>query len=157
MSSKDRQLNSRNSYYVDISRAKQHVQLFCDSRAKLDPQISEFVHKITSRDFHTLKGKKLRAVRGAKLVKLAKVKTPKVMNVFGKLGGLGSLVSLPINMVRTAIDLIKIPFEITKGHEKIRFPNAAGKILGDIRKPEKSPETNIAKGKDISPARPHRM
>jgi conjugative relaxase-like TrwC/TraI family protein len=157
MSSKDRQLNSRNSYYVDISRAKQHVQLFCDSRAKLDPQISEFVHKITSRDFHTLKGKKLRAVRGAKLVKLAKVKTPKVMSVAGKIGGLGSLVSLPINMIRTAIDLIKIPFEITKGHEKIRFPNATGKILGDIRKPEKSPEMNIAKGKDISPARPHRM
>ena len=51
MSSKDRLLNSRNAYYVDLSRAKLESKLYIDSREKLEPQISKFAQKLTSKDF----------------------------------------------------------------------------------------------------------
>lgn len=51
MSSKDAGLNSKNSYYVDISRAKHNVQLFVDDREKLEPQLQNFCRKITAQDF----------------------------------------------------------------------------------------------------------
>jgi len=51
MSSKDAGLNSKNSYYVDISRAKHKVQLFIDDRSKLESQLQNFVKKITAQDF----------------------------------------------------------------------------------------------------------
>ncbi len=51
MSSKDRLLNSRNAYYVDLSRAKMESKLYMDSREKLEPQISTFAQKLTSKDF----------------------------------------------------------------------------------------------------------
>lgn len=51
MNSADKALNSKNSYYVDISRARKSVKLFVDSRSKLDPQISKFAKKITAKDF----------------------------------------------------------------------------------------------------------
>lgn len=53
LDSKDAALNSKNSYYVDISRAKQNVKLFCDSREKLEPQLDKFARKISKRDFKT--------------------------------------------------------------------------------------------------------
>lgn len=56
MSSADAGLNSKNSYYVDISRAKKNVKLFCDSREKLEPQLEKFATKITAKDF-SVKGK----------------------------------------------------------------------------------------------------
>lgn len=57
MDSKDTKLNSKNAFYVVVSRAKTNVKLFCDSREKLDPQISKFVHKMTSQDFNRNLGK----------------------------------------------------------------------------------------------------
>lgn len=51
MSSKDRLLNSRNAYYVDLSRAKLESRLYIDSRERLEPQISTFAQKLTSKDF----------------------------------------------------------------------------------------------------------
>lgn len=56
MSSSDAGLNSKNSYYVDISRARKNVKLFCDSREKLEPQLEKFATKITAKDF-SVKGK----------------------------------------------------------------------------------------------------
>ena len=50
MNSADTKLNSRNSYYVDISRAKSKVSLYCDSRAKCGEQVQNFARKITGKD-----------------------------------------------------------------------------------------------------------
>lgn len=50
LNSADTKLNSRNSYYVDISRAKSKVSLYCDSRAKCGEQVQNFAKKITGKD-----------------------------------------------------------------------------------------------------------
>ena len=49
--SAQKQLNSRNSYYVDISRARHQVKIFTDSRGKIEKQVQEFAKKLTSGDF----------------------------------------------------------------------------------------------------------
>lgn len=51
MNSADKALNTRNSFYVDISRARQKVSLYCDSRAKCGPQMQNFAKKLTGKDF----------------------------------------------------------------------------------------------------------
>ncbi len=50
LNSADTKLNSRNSYYVDISRAKSKVSLYCDSRAECGKQVQNFARKITGKD-----------------------------------------------------------------------------------------------------------
>lgn len=49
--SAQKQLNSRNSYYVDISRARHQVKIFTDARDKIEKQVQEFAKKLTSDDF----------------------------------------------------------------------------------------------------------
>lgn len=44
-------LNSRNAYYVDISRARQHVQVYTDDTEKIKSQIKSFEKKLTLEDF----------------------------------------------------------------------------------------------------------
>jgi conjugative relaxase-like TrwC/TraI family protein len=44
-------LNSRNSYYVDISRARFEVKLFTDNSELLQEQVKEFAAKLTSDNF----------------------------------------------------------------------------------------------------------
>ncbi len=55
MSSKDAGLNSKNSYYVDISHSRKSVKLFCDSRDKLEPELDRFANKLTANDFEQKK------------------------------------------------------------------------------------------------------
>ena len=55
MNSKDAGLNSKNSYYVDIYRARKSVKLFCDSRDKLEPELDRFANKLTANDFEQKK------------------------------------------------------------------------------------------------------
>lgn len=62
MSSADALLNSKNSFYVDISRAKHNVKVFVDDRKKLDPQIAKFAKKITDRDFKPIKPVKISGI-----------------------------------------------------------------------------------------------
>ena len=45
------QMNNRNAYYVDISRARHDVKIFTDDKEKLREQIKDFAHKLTGRDF----------------------------------------------------------------------------------------------------------
>ena len=52
MSSADKGLNSRNAYYVDISRAKSKVSLYCDSKAKIGVQVKDFAVKLTGKNFN---------------------------------------------------------------------------------------------------------
>lgn len=50
MDSKDKLLNSRNGYYVNLSRARMEAKLYIDDRQKVEAQISDFAQKITSKD-----------------------------------------------------------------------------------------------------------
>gem|GEM_PF-341488 len=51
MDSKQAQLNSRNAYYVDISRARHDVKIYVDDKAKIQEQVKNFAQKLTSQDF----------------------------------------------------------------------------------------------------------
>jgi ATP-dependent exoDNAse (exonuclease V) alpha subunit len=82
MDSRDTKLNSKNAFYVDLSRTKSNVKLFCDNRVKLDPQISSFCHKITSQDFKRPM-KAAHGLKGAKSVKGLTAKNVASMD-FGK-------------------------------------------------------------------------
>lgn len=49
--SSQKQMNSRNAFYVDISRARHKVNIFTDSKENISNQVSEFTKKITSDSF----------------------------------------------------------------------------------------------------------
>ena len=51
MDSKQAHMNNRNSYYVDISRAKYEVKVFADNVKEIRNQVREFARKLTSQDF----------------------------------------------------------------------------------------------------------
>lgn len=51
MNSADRGLNTRNKFYVDISRAKTSVSLYCDNVEACGRQVQDFAKKYTSKDF----------------------------------------------------------------------------------------------------------
>lgn len=45
------QMNTRNAYYVDISRARYDVTIYTDSKEKIKDQVKDFAKKLTSDDF----------------------------------------------------------------------------------------------------------
>lgn len=49
--STQKKLNSRNNYYVDISRARNEISIYTDSKKLLREQIGEFTKKLVSTDF----------------------------------------------------------------------------------------------------------
>lgn len=49
--SSQKKLNSRNSYYVDISRARHKISIYTDSKEKIGEQVEKWEKKITSNDF----------------------------------------------------------------------------------------------------------
>ena len=51
MDSSQAQMNNRNAYYVDISRARHEVKIFTDDKIKIQEQVKDFVKKLTSEDF----------------------------------------------------------------------------------------------------------
>jgi len=51
LDSSQKQLNSRNAYYVDISRARHQVKVYVDNLENVQNQIKEFAKKVTSEDF----------------------------------------------------------------------------------------------------------
>lgn len=105
MSSKDRLLNSRNAYYVDLSRAKLESKLYIDSREKLESQISKFAQKLTSKDFtfdketgrfQKVAGKGIPALNGT--VGRAVFSHVKGLQMAGELAGLVPVVGKPLQM-----------------------------------------------------------
>lgn len=64
MSSGDRGLNSRNSFYVDISRAKSKVSLYCDNKKEIGKQVQNFAKKITGQNLKLSKAAPIRAAGG---------------------------------------------------------------------------------------------
>ncbi|WP_432748966.1 helicase C-terminal domain-containing protein [Pectinatus haikarae] len=51
MDSLQKQLNSRNNYYVDISRARNEVSIYTNSKCKIDQQVSLFARKLSLNNF----------------------------------------------------------------------------------------------------------
>jgi len=51
LDSSQKQLNNRNMFYVDISRARQEVKVFMDDKEKIAGQIRDFVTKVSSEEF----------------------------------------------------------------------------------------------------------
>lgn len=51
LDSTQKHLNSRNAYYVDISRARYQVQIYADDSRKIQSQIQSFAKKLTTEDF----------------------------------------------------------------------------------------------------------
>jgi len=110
LDSKDKKLNSKNSFYVDISRAKQNVKIFCDSTQKLEGQISEFAKKLTSYDFELDQKKDLNERYTPR-----KEKTLKKWGLSGK----NTVIKPTGMMLSVLIELIKKPLEIV--HEAAQY------------------------------------
>ncbi|SDF31667.1 MobF family relaxase [Sporolituus thermophilus] len=51
LDSSQKHLNSRNAFYVDISRARHEVKVFTDNKEKVADQVREWAKKLTSDDF----------------------------------------------------------------------------------------------------------
>jgi conjugative relaxase-like TrwC/TraI family protein len=51
LDSTQKQMNSRNAFYVDISRARHEVKIYTDDTVKIQGQIKNFAKKLTSDDF----------------------------------------------------------------------------------------------------------
>lgn len=51
MNSADKRLNARNSYYVNVSRAKLNARMYVDSKNKIAPQVQKWAQKYSSKDF----------------------------------------------------------------------------------------------------------
>ena len=44
-------MNTRNAYYVDISRARHEVTIYTDDKEKIKNQMKDFADKVTLDDF----------------------------------------------------------------------------------------------------------
>ncbi|MEL7632756.1 MobF family relaxase [Sporomusa sphaeroides] len=53
LDSSQKHLNSRNAYYVDISRARYQVKMYTDNAGKIQSQVKNFAKKLTTEDFIT--------------------------------------------------------------------------------------------------------
>lgn len=117
LDSKDVRLNSKNSYYVGISRAKQNITLFCDNRAKLEPQLANFTKKLTGNDFKPMEGKV-----GLGKAKMAGRVAKGAGGIAGILPGplklIGKLLTATTKMVGKVAEFAKKPLEVVQAAAK---------------------------------------
>lgn len=105
-------LNNRNSYYVDISRARHKVSIYTDNKAKIGSQVGQWGKKITSNDFVT------KNILSRPKFQLSKVAVPKItahmLNTLPTpaLNLLTKVVNAPINIANKVIDLAKKPADL---------------------------------------------
>lgn len=114
--SSQKALNTRNSYYVDVSRARNSVSIYTDDKSKLNQQVDSWMKKITSEDF-LIKRQVLPMSSGAIKGKVAatipmsnqpskKIPTPTIpipIPIVGSLINIG--LKMGMKAVNTAIDL----------------------------------------------------
>lgn len=123
MSSQDKGLNSRNAYYVDISRAKSKVSLYCDSRAKVGAQVKNFATKLTAKDFKFAKMPKI-PMAMAKPATKSMSAAPKVIE------GVAALVP-PIPIIKPLLTaLAKVASVATKAAELAMMPAKQAVSMG---------------------------
>lgn len=78
LDSTQRQMNSRNAFYVDISRARYEVRLYTDDVTKINEQIRIFSKKITSDDFGLKAEKYNQSISGVKNFKTQSLVVDKI-------------------------------------------------------------------------------
>lgn len=121
MSSQDKGLNSRNAYYVNISRAKGKVSLYCDSKSKVGAQVKAFAVKLTGKNFNFAKVPKMAMAKPATKAMSA---APKVIE------GVAALVP-PIPIIKPLLTaLAKVASVATKAAELAMMPAKQAVSMG---------------------------
>lgn len=121
MSSQDKGLNSRNAYYVNISRAKGKVSLYCDSKSKVGAQVKDFAVKLTGKNFNFAKVPKMAMAKPATKAMSA---APKVIE------GVAALVP-PIPIIKPLLTaLAKVASVATKAAELAMMPAKQAVSMG---------------------------
>ena len=121
MSSQDKGLNSRNAFYVDISRAKSKVSLYCDSKAKIGAQVKNFAQKLTAKDFNFAKVPK---------IPMAKPATKAMSTAPKMIEGVAALVP-PIPIIKPILTaLAKAASVATKAAELAMMPAKQAVSMG---------------------------
>ena len=125
LDSSQRVLNTRNAYYVNVSRARNSVSIYTDNQAKIGQQVNEWVKKVTSEDFlikMSPVGKtslNVKAPLPSKLsISMPTIPIPVIGTLLSiplKVVGLG--VKIGMKAVKTAIDL---PTKIAKMNPEIK-------------------------------------
>lgn len=147
MSSQDKGLNSRNAYYVDISRAKSKVSLYCDSKTKIGAQVKDFSTKLTAKDFDFAKVPRMSMAKPAtKAVSAA----PKLME------GVAALVP-PIPIIKPLLTaLAKVASVVTKAAEVAMMPakqavSMGAKAMQATAEPQQTKEGERGRVLDLQP------
>ncbi|MBP2658649.1 MAG: TrwC relaxase [Firmicutes bacterium] len=97
-------LNSRNSYYVDISRARHRVTIYTNDREKMNKQVTDFVKKLTSDDFLIKATTKKPVIKMPNLPKLSVPNVKKIaQSVSVPLPGPLKILKVPLKASQLAI------------------------------------------------------
>ncbi|MBR1553485.1 MAG: AAA family ATPase [Schwartzia sp.] len=106
INSSDKALNTRNSYYVDISRAKSKVSLYCDSKKKIGAQVQHFAKKLTAKDFTFTKptAAPIRAIGATTAIKTAIQPTAAAGKTAGKAVESVAALVPPIPIIKTILE-----------------------------------------------------
>lgn len=149
MSSQDKGLNSRNAYYVNISRAKGKVSLYCDSKAKVSAQVKDFAIKLTGKNFNFAKVPKI-PMAMAKPSTKAMSAAPKVIE------GVAALVP-PIPIIKPLLTaLAKVASVATKAAELAMMPakqavSMGAKAMQATEEPSQTKEGERGRVLDLQP------
>lgn len=129
--SNQKALNSRNGYYVNVSRAKNAVSIYTDNQVKIGRQVNSWMKKVTSEDF-------LIASNGVKSGGSVKAKIP----------GLPKLpMSMPMIPIPVVGTLLNLPLKVMGMGFKVgmKAVNTAIKVSGKIMDLHSQTQTKVAK------------
>lgn len=109
--SSQKTLNTRNAYYVDVSRARSSVSIYTDNQNKIGKQVGEWTKKVTSENFLIQSLPK----SAAKIERAAKLPLPSMPMIPVPL--IGPLLNLPIKVVelgaKVAMKAVKTTLELS--------------------------------------------
>lgn len=86
LDSTQKHLNSRNAYYVDISRARHQIKIYVDDAGRIQKQIKHFATKLSTEDFISAVNdrKTLTPKRADIFQELRAIKLPEIQHNLGK-------------------------------------------------------------------------
>jgi ATP-dependent exoDNAse (exonuclease V) alpha subunit len=135
-------LNNRNAFYVDISRARHKVSIFCDDKTKIGKQVGEFVKKVTSNDF---------------LIKATSINKPPLISIpkpIPKLSLPTPSISIPLP---GPLKILNVPFKVAQATLKagVKVVQAATQVVG--KGVEVAKMANTAKSLADEPSQKRKM
>lgn len=110
LDSSQKMLNSRNAFYVDISRARHKVSIYVDDMEKISKQISQFFKKLTSDDFYK---KNTQVDIPETPAKISRISTPKIAPTQKITAPKVALPKLPIPAINILTTAITAPIKLT--------------------------------------------